>query len=70
MSDITKQSLTELVESIKNKKLSSSEVTKAFIERSEKSKVLNAFINYLVFQLPLKIYFAQRMSKQLLVAKF
>ena len=44
MSDITKQSLTELVESIKNKKLSSSEVTKAFIERSEKSKVLNAFI--------------------------
>ena len=42
MSDITKQSLTELVESIKNKKLSSSEVTKAFIERSEKSKVLNA----------------------------
>ena len=44
MSDITKQSLTELVENIKNKKLSSSEVTKAFIERSEKSKVLNAFI--------------------------
>ena len=44
MSDITKQSLTELVESIKNKKLSSSEVTNAFIERSEKSKVLNAFI--------------------------
>ena len=44
MSEITKQSLTELVESIKNKKLSSSEVTKAFIERSEKSKVLNAFI--------------------------
>ena len=44
MSDITKQSLTELVENIKNIKLSSSEVTKAFIERSEKSKVLNAFI--------------------------
>ena len=39
MSDITKQSLTELVENIKNKKLSSSEVTKAFIERSEKSKI-------------------------------
>ena len=44
MSDITKQSLTELVENIQNKKLSSSEVTKAFIERSEKSKVLNTFI--------------------------
>ena len=29
MSDITKQSLSELVENIKSKKLSSSEVTKA-----------------------------------------
>ena len=44
MSDITKQSLTELVENIKNKKLSSTEVTKAFIDRSEKSKELNAYI--------------------------
>ena len=44
MSDITKQSLTELVENIKDKKLSSTEVTKAFIERSEKSKELNAYI--------------------------
>ena len=41
MSDITKKSLTELVENIKNKKISSTEVTKAFIERSEKSKKLN-----------------------------
>ena len=38
MSDVTKQSLSDLVENIKNKNLSSSEVTKAFIERSEKSK--------------------------------
>ena len=44
MSDITKKSLTELVENIKNKKLSSMDVTKAFIERSEKSKELNAYI--------------------------
>ena len=44
MSDITKQSLSELVENIKSKKLSSSEVTKAFVERSEKSKELNAYI--------------------------
>ena len=44
MSDITKQSLTELVDNIKNKKLSSLDVTKAFIERSEKSKELNAYI--------------------------
>ena len=45
MSDITNQSLTELVENIKNKKLSSTDVTKAFIERSEKSKELNAYIS-------------------------
>ena len=44
MSDITKQSLSQLVENIKSKKLSSREVTKAFVERSEKSKELNAYI--------------------------
>jgi len=44
MSEITKQSLTELVENIKNKKLSSTDVTKAFIQRSEKSSELNAYI--------------------------
>ena len=41
MSDITKQSLSELVKNIKEKKLSSKEVTKAFIDRSEKSKELS-----------------------------
>ena len=50
MSDITKQSLTELVENIKNKKLSSTDVTKAFIERSEKSKELNAYVTELVLR--------------------
>ncbi len=44
MSDITKQSLTELVENIKDKKLSSTDITKAFIDRSEKSEELNAYI--------------------------
>ena len=44
MSDITKQSLSELVKNIKNKKISSEEVTKAFIKRSEKSKDLFAYI--------------------------
>ena len=44
MSDITKKSLSELVKNIKVKKLSSEEVTKAFINRSEKSKELNAYI--------------------------
>ena len=42
MSDITKQSLSELIKNIKDKKLSSSEVKKAFVERSEKYKELNA----------------------------
>ena len=44
MSDITKQSLKELVENIKNKKLSSTDITKSFIERSEKSKELKNWL--------------------------
>ena len=44
MTDIISQSLTSLVSNIKNKKLSSEEVTKAFIDRSEKSKELNSYI--------------------------
>ena len=44
MSDITKQSLSELVRNIKNKKVSSEEITKEFVNRSEKSKELNAYI--------------------------
>ena len=44
MSDITNQSLTLLVNNIKNKKLSSEEITKAFVDRSEKSKDLNSYI--------------------------
>ena len=44
MSDITSQSLTSLVKNIKEKKLSSEEITKAFVDRSEKSKELNSYI--------------------------
>ena len=44
MNEITKQNLSELVKNIKKRKISSTEVTKAFIERSEKSKELNAYI--------------------------
>ncbi len=44
MSDITSQSLTSLVKNIKEKKLSSEEITKAFVNRSEKSKELNSYI--------------------------
>ena len=45
MNDITTKTLTSLVKNIKEKKLSSEEVTKAFIDRSEKSKELNAYIS-------------------------
>ena len=44
MSNITDLKLVELTEKIKKKELSSVEVTSAFIERSKKSKKLNAYI--------------------------
>ncbi|MDC1082808.1 Asp-tRNA(Asn)/Glu-tRNA(Gln) amidotransferase subunit GatA [Candidatus Pelagibacter sp.] len=44
MSDITSKTLVELVKNIKEKKISSEETTKAFIERGEKSKDLNTYI--------------------------
>ena len=45
MSDITDLKLVELVDKIKKKELSSTEVTIAFIKRSKKSKKLNAYIS-------------------------
>ena len=44
MSDITSLTLTDLIKNIKDKKISSEEATKAFIERGEKSRNLNAYI--------------------------
>ena len=44
MLNITNQTLSEIINNIKSKKLSSLEVTKAFIERSEKSKKLNVYV--------------------------
>jgi aspartyl-tRNA(Asn)/glutamyl-tRNA(Gln) amidotransferase subunit A len=44
MTDIISLSLTSLVDKVKKKKLSSEEITKSFIERSEKSKKLNTYI--------------------------
>ena len=44
MSGITSLTLTELVKNIKDKKVSSEEITKAFIDRGEKSKDLNVYI--------------------------
>ncbi|MDA9167517.1 Asp-tRNA(Asn)/Glu-tRNA(Gln) amidotransferase subunit GatA [Candidatus Pelagibacter sp.] len=44
MPDITSLTLTELVKNIKDKKISSEEITKAFIDRGEKSRDLNTYI--------------------------
>ncbi|MDC0532121.1 Asp-tRNA(Asn)/Glu-tRNA(Gln) amidotransferase subunit GatA [Candidatus Pelagibacter ubique] len=44
MSDITSLTLTELVKNIKDKKISSEETIKAFIDRGEKSRDLNTYI--------------------------
>ncbi len=44
MSDITSLTLTELVKNIKGKKVSAEETTRAFIDRGEKSRDLNAYI--------------------------
>jgi aspartyl-tRNA(Asn)/glutamyl-tRNA(Gln) amidotransferase subunit A len=44
MSDITSLTLTDLIKNIKDKKISSEETTKAFIDRGEKSKDLNTYI--------------------------
>ena len=43
MSDIINLNLSELVSNIIDKKLSSSEITSAYIERSKKSKHLNSY---------------------------
>ena len=45
MSNITDLKLVELVDKIKKKELSSAEVTIAFVNRSQKSKKLNAYIS-------------------------
>ncbi|MDC3139509.1 Asp-tRNA(Asn)/Glu-tRNA(Gln) amidotransferase subunit GatA [Candidatus Pelagibacter sp.] len=44
MTEITSLSLFELIENIKKKKISSNEVAKSFVDRSEKSKKLNAYV--------------------------
>tara|TARA_Y100000590_G_scaffold432251_1_gene548058 strand:+ start:302 stop:1756 length:1455 start_codon:yes stop_codon:yes gene_type:complete len=44
MDDIISQNLTELIKNIKQKKISSEDVTKSFVKRAEKSKTLNCYI--------------------------
>ena len=44
MSDITNQSLEEIINKIKTKEISSVELTKSFIKNIEKAKKLNAFV--------------------------
>ena len=43
MSDIVNLTLSELVTNIKDKKISSNEVTSTYIDRSKKSKHLNSY---------------------------
>ena len=52
MKDITSQSLTDLVKNIKNKNVSSEEVTKSFIQRAEKSKKFHQQQLYMVYAKP------------------
>ena len=49
MNDITSQNLTELIKNIKEKKISSEEVTKSYVKRAEKSKTLNCYITEEIF---------------------
>ena len=44
MTEITSLSLFELIKNIKEKKISSNEAAKSFINRSQKSKKLNAYV--------------------------
>ena len=44
MTEITSLSLFELIKNIKEKKISSNEVANSFVDRSEKSKKLNAYV--------------------------
>ena len=44
MSDIINLTLSALIDKIKNKELSSQEITNAYIARAEKSKDLNTYI--------------------------
>ena len=44
MTEIASLSLFELIKNIKEKKISSNEATKSFVDRSEKSKKLNAYV--------------------------
>ena len=44
MSDISKKSLTEIVELIKKKELKSAEVTQSFVKNIDNDKKLNSYI--------------------------
>ena len=44
MNDITNKSLTEIINKIKTKEISSTDLTKLYISNIEKGKKLNAFV--------------------------
>ena len=70
MTDIPKQTLSELINNIKTKKISSEEATKAFIERSEKSKnLMLIFLKIMKMQLKKQKYLIknQTLKKNYLV---
>jgi len=47
MSDITNQSLNEIIKRIKTKEISSTDLTKSYIKNIESAKKLNAFVQLL-----------------------
>jgi aspartyl-tRNA(Asn)/glutamyl-tRNA(Gln) amidotransferase subunit A len=48
MTEITNQSLNEIIENVKTKKISSTDLTKAYIKNIESAKKLNAFRYYYI----------------------
>ena len=55
MADITNQSLNEIIENVKTKKVSSTDLTKAYIKNIESAKKLNA-VSYTHLTLPTTPY--------------
>ena len=69
MSNITNQSLSEILESIKSKKISSLELTQEYIKNIENAKKLNAFIySEKIFPKQSNSYFARTRKRTKLAA--
>ena len=55
MADITNQSLNEIIQNVKTKKISSTELTKAYVKNIESAKKLNAFVTQHLIKLWIKL---------------